>query len=229
MASGSVINPGEDIYLGLDLSATTDLCALVAVSANDGDRLAAWFWKPKALIEKHATRDRAPYERWMTEGHLEVAPGNDVDYELVARKIAELSVDYNILGVAYDRWRIDVLMKCFERIGVPAYYAANDDEGIRFVEWGQGYKDMAPAVDALEKAVVSRTLAHPGHPVLTWCFSNAVATLDPAGNRKLDKSKARFRIDGAVAATMAIGLKARDMPDEDEGDFEGFLNNPVSA
>jgi hypothetical protein len=33
--------------------------------------------------------------------------------------------------------------------------------------------------------------------------------MDPAGNRKLDKSASRFRIDGAVAATMAIGLKAR--------------------
>jgi phage terminase large subunit-like protein len=42
-------------------------------------------------------------------------------------------------------------------------------------------------------------------------MSNAMAITDPAGNRKLDKSKSRFRIDGAVALAMAVGLKARDI------------------
>jgi len=50
-----------------------------------------------------------------------------------------------------------------------------------------------------------------GNPVLTWNISNAMSISDPAGNRKLDKSKTRFRIDGAVALAMAIGLKSRDM------------------
>lgn len=220
--------PGEEIYLGLDLSATTDLCALAAVSAHNGERLDAWFWKPRELIKIHETRDRAQYERWMTEGHLIAAPGRDVDYDLVAAKIGELSVDYKIIGVAFDRWRINVLMKCFERMGIPVYYGDDENDGIRFVEWGQGFKDMGPAVGALEKSVAARTLAHRGHPVLTWCFSNAVATQDPAGNRKLDKSKARFRIDGAVAATMAIGLKARDMID-DGMDIDGWLADVVSV
>jgi len=221
--------PGEDIYLGLDLSATTDLTALVAVSAKNGERLAAWFWKPKDLLTVHATRDRAPYERWVTEGFLYPSPGKDVDYTLVALKIIELSLTFNIVGVAFDRWRISTFIKCFEDLGVSAYYDDDDADGIRFVEWGQGYKDMGPAVDALDKAVASERLIHDGHPVLTWCFSNAVATMDPAGNRKLDKSKARFRIDGAVAAVMAIGLKARDNPDVDDDYFDDFLNNPVSV
>jgi phage terminase large subunit-like protein len=44
--------------------------------------------------------------------------------------------------------------------------------------------------------------------------ANAVAVMDPAGGRKLDKAKARFRIDGAVALAMALGVKARERPDE---------------
>jgi len=222
------LREGEGIYLGLDLSATTDLTALVAVSAEDGDRLDAWFWKPRELVQAHETRDRAPYERWITESHLIAAPGRDIDYDLIALKIAELSEQYRILGIAYDRWRISVLLKSFARLGISAYYGENG-EGIRFVEWGQGFRDMAPAVDALDKAVAGRTLAHRGHPLLTWCFSNAVATLDAAGNRKLDKSKARFRIDGAVAATMALGLKSRDAKPEDEGDINDFIFDPVVA
>ena len=229
---GSYIEPGEGIYLGLDLSATTDLCALAAVTAEDGDQVDAWFWKPKELFSEHETRDRAPYTRWEREGHLIAAPGRDIDYDLVAKKIDELSREFTILGCAFDRWRMAQLMKCFTRLEIPAYYARDgeDDqgEGIRFVNWGQGYKDMAPAVDALESALASRSLAHAGHPVLTWNISNAIAISDPAGNRKLDKSKARFRIDGAAALVMAKGLKARDAL-TDHGDFAGFLSNPLTA
>jgi hypothetical protein len=50
---------------------------------------------------------------------------------------------------------------------------------------------------------------HPRNPVLDWCVSNAVVTMDAAGGRKLDKSKATGRIDGLQAAAMAIGLAAR--------------------
>jgi phage terminase large subunit-like protein len=38
---------------------------------------------------------------------------------------------------------------------------------------------------------------------------NAVVTQDPAGLRKLDKSRARARIDGAQALMMAVGLASR--------------------
>ena len=73
---------------------------------------------------------------------------------------------------------------------------------------------MAPAVDALERMVAERRLRHGGNPVLTWCISNAVVTSDPAGNRKLDKSRATGRIDGAVALAMA--LHAMEMRPEAE-------------
>jgi phage terminase large subunit-like protein len=78
---------------------------------------------------------------------------------------------------------------------------------------------MAPAIDALEISILERRFQHGGHPVLTWCFSNAVAVQDPAGNRKLDKSRTRFRIDGAVATAMAMGLKAKDSSKPQEKSF----------
>src|SRR3546814_5169866 len=46
------------------------------------------------------------------------------------------------------------------------------------------------------------------HPALAMCAANAVAVPDPAGNRKLDKSKATGRIDGMVALAMAEGVEA---------------------
>jgi phage terminase large subunit-like protein len=78
------------------------------------------------------------------------------------------------------------------------------------VAWGQGFRDMGPAVTALEREVQDRTLVHPENPVLTWAVGNATSMMDAAGNKKLDKEAARFRIDPAVAMTMALGLKSRD-------------------
>lgn len=52
------------------------------------------------------------------------------------------------------------------------------------------------------------------NPLLSRCVMNAVVIMDPAGNRKLDKSKSTGRIDGAVALAMALGLKAQDRPEE---------------
>jgi hypothetical protein len=68
---------------------------------------------------------------------------------------------------------------------------------------------MAPAIDALELAVMENS--HPSRFAASDVeMANAVSTMDPAGNRKIDKEAARFRIDGAVALAMAMGLKARD-------------------
>jgi hypothetical protein len=68
---------------------------------------------------------------------------------------------------------------------------------------------MGPAIDALEVAIMERKLIHGNIPILNWSVSNAVATTDPARNRKMDKEKARFRIDGAVALAMCyIGAAA---------------------
>jgi phage terminase large subunit-like protein len=57
--------------------------------------------------------------------------------------------------------------------------------------------------------VVERKLVHPNNPCLNWNMANAVAVMDPAGGRKLDKDKSRFRIDGAVALAMLMGYRAR--------------------
>lgn len=200
---------GEEIYLALDLSAKTDLTALVGVSANGQSRVQAWFWKPADLLEEHERRDRVPYRQWSGE-YIEAVDGRSIHPRAVAMRIAELHQRYTVKGLAYDRWGIDNLLREFDGVGLEAHRDGEGGDGLRLVPWGQGFKDMSPAIDALETEVLHGDLVHPGNPVLTWNVANAIATMDPAGGRKLDKAKARFRIDGAVAAAMAVGLKARE-------------------
>lgn len=212
--SSDTIQEGDEVYLGLDLSGKTDLTALIAVSASERDIVKAWFWKPRELMREHEDRDRVPYLTWEREGYIETTPGRAIDYDWVATRLIDICQKYTVLGMAYDRYRIDDLLNSANRVGLDAYVEKKDvtrRDALRFVPWGQGYVDMAPAVDALEVSVLERKLNHDGNPVLTWNIANSMIISDPAGNRKIDKSKTRFRIDGAVALAMALGLKSRDM------------------
>ena len=222
--------PGEKIALGLDLSSTNDLSALVGVSMEDKSRVQGWYWKPKDLLEEHTKRDFSGtlgYVDWEKQGHLLTTHGKSIDKMAIALHIAKLFGDFEIVGLAFDRWRMHELMKEFENIQFETYRKNISDEeeeyipqpGLRLVDWGQGFKDLSPAIEAFEKEVTDRTLIHASNPVLNWNMRNAISVMDPAGNRKIDKSKTRFRIDGAVALTMALGLKAK-MRKTKEADYE---------
>lgn len=203
---------GEAVYLALDLATTTDLCALAMVS-EAGDRLQAFFWKPEDLMEEHGRRDRQDYFGWRQRGLMEPCPGRVIDTGFVAAKIGELMGRYQVLGLAYDRWRIETLKKSLAEADIEA--GEDDGSALKLVPWGQGFRDMSPAVDAFEGAVVDQKIRHPNSPILNWNVANAVVDSDPAGNRKLNKERSRMRIDGAVAATMAVGLQARSAAEQE--------------
>jgi phage terminase large subunit-like protein len=211
-------NEDEELYGGLDLSSVNDLTALVLGSAKDPMKVKSLFWKPLQSLVPHSNRDFGSgnhrYSEWHKAGHLLTSPGRSIDLEVIARKLAELTEQYRIKALAYDRWRVDDLLREFDRIGLKAFKddgKGNDGfAGLRLVPWGQGYNDMAPAIDALERAIMDKTIIHSNNPVLNWNISNAIAVLDPAGNRKIDKQKVRFRVDGAVALAMMAGVRSRD-------------------
>lgn len=190
---------GTQIFGGLDLSGRTDLTALVLIGRIHGIwRVRAYFWTPSEGLKDRARRDRAPYDVWADQGYIRLCPGRSVDYEQIAREIAEICEDLCVHSIAYDRWRIDLLKKELADIGI-------GEDALRLVPHGQGFKDFSPALDALEVELVNGRIAHGANPVLGLCAANAIVAKDPSGNRKLDKQKATGRIDGMVALAMAFG------------------------
>jgi phage terminase large subunit-like protein len=201
------------VFCGLDLSARTDLTAMVIVGKVAGIwQVVPHFWTPEVGLADRARRDRSPYDTWVRQGFLHTTPGATVDYEFVAQDIAVLLSGLNVQAIAYDRWRMDLMKKELERIGCD----------LPLLPWGQGFKDMAPALDALEAELLNGRVSHGGHPVLTMCAANAVVVKDPAGGRKLDKSKQTGRIDGLQAMAQAFGVAAMaadDVNAYEDGEF----------
>lgn len=204
---------GQECYGGLDLGSTSDLTALALYWPDKG---AAWVWQwvPQERIRERVEKDRVPYDVWVKQGLITATPGRARDDTAIVRKLVEVCGLFDVRSVAYDRWRIEDLKKKLADEGV------ND---IPLTPHGQGFKDMAPAFDAFETALVNAHLKHGGSPVLRWQASNAVVQMDESGNRKPDKRRSSDKIDGIVSLIMAIGSAQR--PEGDVMNVDDWLKS----
>lgn len=190
---------GAVAYGGLDLGSTRDLTSL-ALWFPEAGVLASWSWIPEASVAEREERDRIPLRAWRDRGLIETTPGKAVNRRHLAMRVAEIVAPFDLRKVAYDRWRIEDLQ------------AACGDEGIDLplAPYGQGYKDMAPAVEAFETLVLNGQLRHGGNPVLAWALSNVAMDQDPTGARKPNKERSLERIDPIAAALMAVGIWSKE-------------------
>jgi len=203
-ACGGVVSDWsrEEVYSGLDLSSTSDLTAHVPIAwVDDAWETKPTFWLPEDGLREKSRSDRVPYDVWAADGQLKTTPGKAVEYEWVAKQLYEFDCTHNWAKCAFDRWGMKHLKPWLLKAG----FSEQRIEEL-FVEFGQGFQSMSPALRDTEAAILSGKLRHGNHPVLAMCAGNAVVTTDPAGGRKLNKAKAAGRIDGMVALCMAFGV-----------------------
>jgi phage terminase large subunit-like protein len=195
---------GELAFGGLDLSATTDITALLWTFQREGKTvLVPRFWVPEAKFDQRIRRDRVPYDKWREMGALFTTPGNAVDYAVVRAQIMADAEMFQVAGLAIDRWNATQLSGELLEEGLPVNL------------FGQGFASMSAPAKELERLVLDGKIEHGGHPVLRWMAANAAIKIDPAGNIKPAKDESTDRIDGIVAAVMGIGL-ANAPGEEDE-------------
>lgn len=190
------------LFGGLDLSSVNDLTAKVYLChVGAGYHVHPTFWLPQDGLRDKAASDRVPYDVWEREGHLMTTPGKSIDYEFVAASLYSDCEQFDVRKIAFDRWNFRHLKQWLLAVG----FSEDQIEGDNaiFEPFGQGFQSMSPALRDLEVDLLDGRIVHGGNPVLAMCAANAVVTQDPAGNRKLDKSKASGRIDGVVALAMA--------------------------
>jgi phage terminase large subunit-like protein len=199
---------GRTCYGALDLSAKHDLTSLTLVFPDDeaetGYDILPFFWTPEGALEKRRPRERDLFKQWIKEGYLQAVPGPVVRYSYMADQIGELRRLYDLKAIAYDRWRIDDFKVDMTDAGL--------DE-LPLQPFGQGFKDMSPAIEYFVELAMEARLRSAAHPVLRACVTSAIVVMDPAGSTKIDKDKsnrvAMARVDGAVTLAMALGLAKR--------------------
>jgi phage terminase large subunit-like protein len=192
---------GKPCYAGLDLSQTTDMCALVLYWPHDGSLL-PYFWLPEEGLLDRDRKEGGHYRAWRDAGLLETTPGKAINFSAIIHRLAEIRARYNLVCVAYDR------------AFIKSFTARCEEDGVRLPlkEYGQGFVSMSPAVQLLEAAVLDKRIHHGGHPILRWQMSNVAIEMDSSANRKPSKKRAIGHIDGVVAAMMALAIAEQPQP-----------------
>lgn len=187
---------GRPVYGGLDLANTQDLAALCWVSPpehQDGPYRAVWrFWAPSERLADLDSRTADQASVWVERGWLQLSPGEIIDHRKILRQIDEDAQAFDVRELAFDRWGMTQMMTDLAESGLTVF------------PFGQGYVSMSGPAKELERLVLQRLLWHGGNPVARWCATNVVIRADPAGNIKPDRERSTDKIDGIVAAVMAL-------------------------
>ena len=187
---------GRDCYGGLDLSSTGDITAFVLMFPPRDETekyiMLPFFWIPEETIPIRVRRASVPYDVWYRQGYLNATEGNVIHYGFIEQFIKELGDKYHILEIAFDRWGATQMTQDLEGMGFTV------------VPFGQGFASMSPPTKEFYKLLMEGRIQHGGNPVMRWMAGNVVVDTDPAGNIKCTKAKSPEKIDGIVAAIMAL-------------------------
>lgn len=106
--------------VGIDLSQTTDLTAVITMIEKDGIlNLIGKFYLPAEKLDEAIQRDKLPYDKYIDKGWLELSGENFIDYEDAQKYVQNIVKKYKVfpLKVGYDRYSAQVLINNLKNKG----------------------------------------------------------------------------------------------------------------
>lgn len=201
------------LYIGLDLSSTTDLTSIGKVFQLPDRKFIAkqHSFIPEEKLQERINTDNVRFDLWRDQGYLTTTPGSVVDYSYVEQHIVDMrDQGYNIIEIDFDKWNATHLVQILENLG------------FTMVEIPQMIRHLTSATKEFRSGVYRKDIQHFGDPLLHWALSNAVTRSDAQENIMLDKSKSVERIDPAAAVINAF---SRAMSGSLQDLSSHFLNN----
>ncbi len=193
---------GKRCFGGLDMGVTQDLSALtLAFYLKEPEKeeelpdvaLLNFYWIPESSVRERWLNDGVRYPDWVADGWVRTTEGDTTRHDIIRRDINELSQMYEIAELAIDKMHAHQLMVQLE------------DDGLIIVKHSQSLMGMSFPAKTFEELILSKKLHVGGDPVFRWQVLNTVIITDGNGNIKPMKNKSEEKIDGVVAACMAVG------------------------
>lgn len=207
------------VFGGLDLSSTTDLAGMALVfPEDDGTYSFAWhFWVPKEGIAERERRDRVPYRQWVKQGFITATDGDVTDYDRMRKDIGEWRARLpRLKQMGFDPWNATQLVGQLKQ------------DGFEMIEVPQTLTRLTDPTKELQRLVIAKRLRHDGNPVVKWMANNTVTRSDINGNIRPDKKASADRIDGIVAAIMALDQVLR-VPEKKNQGFLDYISDKRAA
>lgn len=217
----SAANRGSACALGFDMSEKLDLTSgVVALRVDDeqgdGDvvelvdtidgqevkktlnlnfcvELIPFFWLPRDTLNERVRNEHIPFDVWEKAKALLVTPGPVIDHDLIYEKVMrEIVPAFKPQRIGYDPHN------------ATQFAVALRDKGKQtIVEVKQG-RALSESFKLFEALIRLKRIRQAGNPVLGWCVSNAEPKRDRYENMWIEKPSATKRIDGVIAAVIAL-------------------------
>lgn len=201
---------GRDVWVGVDLSMTTDNCAVGMVAEEDGKIMAhVMCFIPAGRVEDKTETEHLDYHRMEQEGYCTTCGGQTVDYSVIEQYVADLEdgLDVNIVSIGYDRYNALSSAQKWESMGYDV------------VEIRQHSDTLHPPTKLLKEKVLNRQFEYVENPLMEINFANARTTEDTNKNMYVNKKKSNGKIDEVMALIDAVFLLQHDVIFDAESDF----------
>jgi phage terminase large subunit-like protein len=192
---------GKPCTIGLDLASKVDIAALVRIFRlpNDADVSSKHPWKyvivPQFYVPEQVvqTTSNTNYRGWALGGHIKTTPGEAIDFETIEDDLREDIARFDVQDIPFDPWQATQMAQRMTAEGAP------------MVEYANVVRNMSEPMKSLEAFVRQGLILHDGNPVMNWMVSNTTASEDRKSNIFPRKNRPEQKIDGVVAAIMALG------------------------
>lgn len=199
--------------VGVDLSQTTDLSAVVtAVEKNGIFYLFGKFFLPAEKIDEATARDGVPYDIYIKKGFLQLSGENFIDYHDVYNYIVSLVEELQLfpLRVGYDRYS--------------AQYLIQDLEGYGFIcsDVFQGW-NLWPIIQEVEGLIKDGKIKFDNDLLKIHFLNSALKMNAEKGRGSLIKLNPSAHIDGMAATLDAFTVRAQNFDEIGEQLRNGTL------
>ena len=185
---------GRPAWLGLDLSKSLDMTALMLAIPLDDGRVAlkGHYWWPLENVRQRELDYRMPVRTWAAERRITLTPGREIDYESVRATLNRLREEFDLRAVGYDSWGSKYLVEACEADGIP------------MTAYRMGIATFGPGCQLFQNLWAGGKLVIGDDPIMRRACAEAVAQQDRNGNIRPVKSRTNCIIDPLVASIIAI-------------------------
>lgn len=194
---------GRTVYLGMDLSESTDNTSVTMVSVDDDENILAesWAWIPEDMVNDKIQREKVDYRTLAKGGKIVICQGRVVDYNVIEEFILGIEEKFGVTvqAIGYDRWNALSTVQKLSK------------EGYNLVEIRQHSSILSAPTKFLKEKILKREFLYESNPLLEINFQNAKCTYDTNMNAYVSKKKSNGKVDMVVSLINAVCLLQKDV------------------
>ena len=191
-----------DLYVGVDLSSTSDLTALTFLY-RDREKSHYYFetrcFIPQTTYDNMISSNREIYDIGKEEGVLIITKGNAIDFKEIKKYLVDFVQDKNLIEIGYDPH------------SARSFCIDLANEGFSMVSVRQKIEFLSSATKDVEIHFLRNELFHEKSRFFEWQFNNCTVYTDSNNNIKVRKGDdPNAKIDSMIALIIAMERASSD-------------------